>query len=80
MAGAASDRGTDHPSPGSPKCRPRADKRQQGHVAGIKRQRHAVEHGAPPSQGDALAVIRHQVDLAALLHHDPLGRPVLPEV
>ena len=56
------------------------ERQQGGHVAGIEREGHAVEHGAILIKGDALAVIRHQIDQAALLHHDPLGRPVLPEV
>ena len=76
MAGTASDRGTDHPLARLAEVQGRAavERQQAGHVARIKREGHAVEHGAILIKGDALAVIRHQVDQAALLHHDPLGQ------
>ena len=76
MAGTPSDRGTDHPLARLAEVQGRAavQGQQAGHVARIKREGHAVEHGATLPKGDALAVIRHQVDQAALLHHDPLGQ------
>ncbi|MNG99499.1 hypothetical protein D3C79_586710 [compost metagenome] len=76
MAGTASDRGSDHPLARLAEVQGRAavQGQQAGHVARIEREGHAVEHGAILIKGDALAVIRHQVDQAALLHHDPLGQ------
>ncbi|MNJ47472.1 hypothetical protein D3C77_426300 [compost metagenome] len=76
MAGATVDRGSDGPLARLAKVQGRAavERQQCGHVARIERQRHAVEHGAILIKGDALCMIRHQVDQAALLHHDPLGQ------
>ncbi|MNU90949.1 hypothetical protein D3C71_808290 [compost metagenome] len=76
MAGTASDRGSDHPLARLAEVQGRAavQGQQAGHVARIEREGHAVEHGPALTKGDALAVIRHQVDQAALLHHDPLGQ------
>ncbi|MNF43859.1 hypothetical protein D3C84_249600 [compost metagenome] len=76
MAGAARHGGGDHPLPRFTEVQGRAarERQQGGHVARIERQGHAVEHGPTPIELDTLRMIGHQVDQAALLHHDPLGQ------